>query len=187
MTSGQVKGLDIDADQVRRIGYITGIGIVHQVDAAVFALNPGAVAVIGPGLLRRVVGVNLYHAIALILVGESAGCCIPFPAKIRERRIAQLIRNAPPKAAAACAPLTELSASHRVAAVKVASGRLFTEDTSVQNRLAVQLNLQPSTPMTQRDLAKARHIGRMSDIMSAAPDRYVIGTHLQELAQAGDR
>lgn len=70
--SGQIFRVDEHADEMGRIGHVTAVGVIDKEDAAVLALDPGRIAMIGIGLLRRVIGMNLDQAVALVLVGPLA-------------------------------------------------------------------------------------------------------------------
>ena len=129
---------------------------------------------VGPGRLRRMIAVQLNHAFALILIGISAGRGSPGPLEISQIGVAQPVTDAAPVAAPAIAVLAELGAPKRIAAVKVAGGSVFAEDASVQDGLAIKLDLQPAALMMQADPMKARHVRWKTRIVAAAADRDVI-------------
>ena len=101
---------------------------------------------IGPGLLRRD---DWHESVTCDRAGIDRGIRrMPLPSARQNHRAwgcpADRILRAP-VAAPAVAELSKLRcAGHRISAVEIVGRRFFAEDTSMQNCLAVQLDLQPA-------------------------------------------
>ena len=107
----------MNANDVAFSRFVAAVRVVDKNDPVVGQCEPGGIAVIWMGLLVGVVGVDLYQAVALILVGVVAGRPVPGP--IFKCSVFRGEGDCCPGARACIAPLPEHGAHVGASASKI--------------------------------------------------------------------